>query len=295
MEEKDLKIRVNELMVNQHHMLEAIKYLHEKVEEFTEKANSENSNVKDSQAMIDAIIVKNSDDIKLLKKTREENNVALKVLDTKIDKINDDLEKTKNNIKEMSDKTRNKVNVERPVYTMTCNSCDESFHKSADLENHIKECHENHPLYKCENCKKVFVLKWRLNKHMNLHSKEKFHPVNHCHYFNNDKKCPFEELGCKFLHSVSQICKFGPTCEKRMCSFRHTKQKKDKVTNIENVEVSEEVENDELADDSNFMTSTPIKGKFDCEECHNISQCTDCYVRQHMETGELATDKKKTV
>ena len=80
-----------------------------------------------------------------------------------------------------------------------------------------------------------------------------------------------------------------------MCSFRHTKLKKDKVTNMKNVEVSEEVENDELADDSNFMTSTPIKGKFDCEECHNISQCTDCHVRQHMETGELATDKKKTV
>jgi hypothetical protein len=120
---------------------------------------------------------------------------------------------------------------------------------------------------------------------MNLHSEEKVYSVNNCHYFNNDKKCPFEELGCKFLHSVSQICKFGPTSE----------MKKDKVTDIENVEVSEEVENDELADDSNFMTSTPIKGKFDCVECHNVSQCTDCFVRQHMETGELATNKKKKV
>jgi hypothetical protein len=66
----------------------------------------------------------------------------------------------------------------------------------------------------------------------------------------------------------------------RMCSLRHNKLRKDKVTNIENVEVSLLVENDELADNSNYMTSTPIKGKFDCEECHNISQCTDCYVRQ---------------
>ena len=74
-------------MVNQHHMLEAIKYLSEKIAEPTEKANSENSylrDIVDSQAMIDAIIVKNSDDIQLLKKTREENNDALKVLDTKI-------------------------------------------------------------------------------------------------------------------------------------------------------------------------------------------------------------------
>ena len=60
-----------------------------------------------------------------------------------------------------------------------------------------------------------------------------------------------------------------------MCSFRHTR-KNDKVENKENVEVSEEVENDELSDDSNFMTSTPIKGKFDCEECHNISHGLLC-------------------
>ena len=73
-----------------------------------------------------------------------------------------------------------------------------------------------------------------------------------------------------------------------MLFWTHTKKKD---IQIENVEVSEEVEND----DSNFMTSTPIKGKFDCEECHYISQCTDCYVRQHMETEELATEKKKKV
>ena len=207
--------------------------------------------------------------------------------------MNEDIVMSNNKIKEMTEKTRNELAVERPVYTLTCNLCDKSFRKAADLENHIKECHENHPHYKCENCEKVFVLKWRLKKHMNLHSKEKSHAVNHCHYFNNEKKCPFELLGCNFLHSVSKTCKFGPSCSKRMCSFRHSKLRMEKVADIENIEVSAEVEKVELEDDKSFMTSTPIKGTFECEDCQDISQCIDCFVRQTNETGDLPTNKKK--
>ena len=61
-----LKEKVNEIMVNQNHILEAVKYLHERLEEVTENRNSDKSDVKniiESQAMVDGIIVKNSDDI----------------------------------------------------------------------------------------------------------------------------------------------------------------------------------------------------------------------------------------
>ena len=32
--------------------------------------------------------------------------------------------------------------------------------------------------------------------------------------------------------------------------------------------------------DDKFLTSTPKKTKFECEECENKSQCTDCFVGQ---------------
>ena len=45
--------------------------------------------------------------------------------------------------------------------------------------------------------------------------------VQNCHYFNNGKMCPFEELGCKFLHVLAKNCKFGQRCSKRLCPLRH--------------------------------------------------------------------------
>ena len=60
------------------------------------------------------------------------------------------------------------------------------------------------------NVQKVFVSKWRLNKHMKVHTKE---CVKFSHYYNNDKLCPFDEHGCKFLHKVSQNCELGKRCK----------------------------------------------------------------------------------
>ena len=50
-----------------------------------------------------------------------------------------------------------------------------------------------------------FYLKWRLEKHMTGHEKldSKF-----CHYFNNNKTCPFEQIGCMFKHAKSRKCWF---------------------------------------------------------------------------------------
>ena len=61
-----------------------------KIEEVTEKVNNEKSDVRellDSQAMIDALIVKTSDDILAIKKAKEVNVAAIKTLDTKIEEM----------------------------------------------------------------------------------------------------------------------------------------------------------------------------------------------------------------
>ena len=55
--------------------------------------------------------------------------------------------------------------------------------------------------------------------------------------------------------------------------------------------------NDEIDDTMDepdtFVTSIPQKKEFKCEECVNMTQCTDCYVRQHEETGQLPKRKRK--
>ena len=64
----------------------------------------------------------------------------------------------------------------------------------------------------------MFVLNWRLKKH------EELHEINYtrkCHYFNNQKVCPFEEFGCMFLHEDSGICKYGEKCNNKLCPYKH--------------------------------------------------------------------------
>ena len=117
---------------------------------------------------------------------------------------------------------------------------------------------------------------------------------HHCHYFNNDKMCPFEELGCKFLHRDSKIqvwlsmyTKSAPLQNVRVNSKEVTE------TNIDNSRIGKNEEdqtNYRIADDGLFMTFTPQKIKYDCEECQNHTQCTDCFVRQYPQNGGFSYD-----
>ena len=100
-----------------------------------------------------------------------------------------------------------------------CKDCDNSFEKSSDLEMHVKRFHGDTTLFKCEECGKTFVLKWRLKKHENLHVDNA--NIKHCHYFNNKKECPFSDIGCMFLHKQSKECKYGKKCNTKLCMFQH--------------------------------------------------------------------------
>ena len=86
---------------------------------------------------------------------------------------------------------------------------------------HIKTDHDKHQTFECDKCEKHFVIEWRLKKHMHLHTQIN---IKRCHYFNNEKTYPFNELGCKFQHSVAEKCKFGQKCKRRLCPNRHEKR-----------------------------------------------------------------------
>ena len=133
-----LNEQVSELMVNQKHMLEAIKYLNERMEDIIENAkeakDNQIENILESQGMIDGIIVKNSDDIRILKKTKEQNSLAIKHIEEKIDMIDKELKRTKNVVEEKANKDRNKSEVvQEGVKSVKCNLCAETYSRIIDL------------------------------------------------------------------------------------------------------------------------------------------------------------------
>ena len=150
-------------------------------------------------------------------------------------------------------------------------------------------CHEKHSTLKCDQFDKEFVLRWRLKKHMRLHTESN---VKHCHYFNNDKDCPFEVLGCKFLHQVSKNCEHDSKCTRRLCPYRHTGNKSTQSDTIEKIASNESRELDDNSgiDFDSVVTSTPQKKHFQCEECINRLQCTYCYARQVVMTDQFSYD-----
>ena len=99
-----------------------------------------------------------------------------------------------------------------------CKQCEKKFLTSSQLESHLKE-HGNVKKHKCQECDKTFYFKWRLQSHNKIHDKES--SIRKCHFFNNNKQCPFEEIGCKYLHEKSLHCKFEDKCKFDKCQFRH--------------------------------------------------------------------------
>ena len=103
---------------------------------------------------------------------------------------------------------------------------------------------------KCDKCDKTFYLKWRLAKHKSIHQTKN---VRFCHYFNNEKLCPFEEIGCMFLHAKSEICRFKKSCKNDLCQFRHDAiyHNVEQANNEENLRTNKSTLNVDNSDNSN--------------------------------------------
>ena len=121
-----MKKQLEEMRNNQNYILEAVKYLDERMKDVIAKADDKASvDVKDiieSRAMIDEIIVKNSDDILILKKTKEENLNTIKALETEIHLISQEIELTEEKFMDKVTKER-KLRTDMCENSMKCNSC----------------------------------------------------------------------------------------------------------------------------------------------------------------------------
>ena len=147
-----------------------------------------------------------------------------------------------------------------------CNVCSELFNFIFELEHHLKK-HQEVKTYKCEICDKTFCMKWRLKKHQEAHDKT---DLKFCHYFNNKKVCPYDDIGCMFKHAKSKKCKFEQSCKNMLCQFQHSSEELEKFTIIN--------EKDASANESEDTTDNNVAQNFinDDEENDSDSEPEEC-------------------
>ena len=157
-----------------------------------------------------------------------EVNVKIKKYDEEISKIKDEMDKVSDNINLVESKiisltgSQGRLSSSKePLMNYKCNNCGKHFKSLSCLDEHMKDAHEEET-HTCEECGTHFYSKSRLKKHIKMHSSQN---QRKCYYFNSDKICPYEALGCKFLHEYNSNCKFGKTCRRHMCPFRHINSK----------------------------------------------------------------------
>ena len=106
------------------------------------------------------------------------------------------------------------------VESFECDECDKCFQEESKLEEHV---HRNHKKYPCDDCEKIFNFEGLLEKHKSA-AHEDF--VLYCHFFNNDKDCPYEDQ-CVFVHEDSEDCMFAKGCERKLCMYKHEERDED--------------------------------------------------------------------
>ena len=157
-----------------------------------------------------------------------------------------------------------------------CSICNKKFENLSDLQDHKKEEGTCQAKFKCDECGKAFRSENQLDIHKKKHVKyecedcdfeynyegllEKHNTAVHgnvkifCHYFNNDKECPFEDQ-CVFAHEESPVCKFGGGCERIMCMFQH--EDNDESGDEENDDDDEDDDDDD--ESNNVITIADIE------------------------------------
>ena len=185
---KNIKVQIKELLENQEHILEAVKNLNERLERIEQKTNDEKlddiKNILESQTMIDEIIVKNSDDIILMKKTKKNSETALILLESKIDMLDEEITKFITlKVKEKDESVTEDDNTLKKI----CKYYNRGFCKSLD------NCPFYHPTELCEKFKGDHIC-------VNFNCRKR-HP----------KKCRYWKLGdcwrgdgCLYSHNLGQ-------------------------------------------------------------------------------------------
>ena len=167
-----------------------------------------------------------------------------------------------------------------------CEKCDKSYKSENDLIIH-KQTHGN---FECDKCECKFDVTGELGKHKSaVHEKIKIF----CHYYNNDKECPFESK-CIFAHEDSPECRFGQHCERLMCMFTHDERDVSDNEDGDDSEDEPDDENDDENDDVDDTKNSESDYVFNVEDLEpSLKKVEDAMskVEQLILTSKLKCDK----
>ena len=167
---------------------------------------------------------KQIEDRQMLQELLEDNDRKIREVDQNIQQYKNTKKKQEEQIKcdECGENFVNKIDLRTHIKrthpkNIICNNCDKIFHESWQYEKHL-ESHSMVKDKKCDTCGKTFFLEWRLKQHLNVHTNPQ---IRNCHYYNNNKVCPFDAIGCKFKHADSKVCKNPTSCKTKLCPLKH--------------------------------------------------------------------------
>ena len=118
--------------------------------------------------------------------------------------------------------------------------------------------------------------------------------MKHCHYFNNDKVCPYEEIGCMFRHEKSEPCKYKEFCKNKLCPFQHNLR-------TESIDKTSDKapENVDDLDMSNHTKSQPTKPiRISCKICFRWTKdeqdLENHTIKEHTTNSDIESEDSET-
>ena len=106
--------------------------------------------------------------------------------------------------------------------------------------------------------------------------------VKHCRYFRNHEPCPYEAIGCKFLHNPSILCS-NQDCQDLLCPFTHQNVTNDDDKEEDIEEVSDPEQEETLSVSENQCHLCPIQFASKDDVFNHVQVNHEDYFRGMME------------
>ena len=240
MKKKNVNEILEELLTNQDIILEAVKNLNERIEVIENKVDDDKlSDLKDiieTQAVIDEVVVKSSDDIALMQKVKNENSRAIRMLESKIETLDKEIQKK---LKELP-QNEEKIDKEEPT-------------KNEEIKKICKFYNKGYCSYK-KRCRYV-------------------HPKNVCEIFLRDGKCL---KSCCFYRHPRTCKYYGRGCRQSgWCDYLHVSHLKMNIegNDAENDDRETTMNVDCFDDD---IDTNDDKPKEECGSCQSNDAKNEC-------------------
>lgn len=247
---------LDDVIIYQENILNAIKSLENHIKD-----------IQTRQERLETVMTEKTDEINSLLKRKVEISQKIVRIEENIDILSKVIENRTNK----DDNTVKKRPVRKCKVDPVCEICESTFPRHCDLEDHMETRHSCEKRFNCDECGKLFVTKWRLEKHRSMHTSK---TTKACKYYTEGIYCPFEKFGCKFLHVITKPCE------------EYTMDSVD-----ESIDASH--------NENGMKSSTPISNKrriLRClGNCYPKSECANCIVREMLENGEICLDDSKIV